>query len=98
MGMVTIGMNYAVREGKEKIFEDACARVISAIIDMEGHDSSRLFREVGDGSRHYLIVSRWDSEEAFEGFIRSNQFKKVTDWGAQNILETRPSHTTYREG
>ena len=94
--MVTIGMNYAVREGKEKIFEDACARVVQTMGGIEGHSESRLFREVGPGSRHYLIVSVWSSEQAFRDFVASDAFKKVTNWGAENILEGRPSHTVYR--
>lgn len=96
--MVTIGMDYAVREGKETIFEDACANVLRAMEGMDGHEESRLFRQVGEGARNYLIVSRWGSEEAFRSFVASEQFKKVTNWGAENILEGRPSHTTYHEG
>jgi heme-degrading monooxygenase HmoA len=93
---VTIGMNYSVREGKEKVFEDACARVIETMRGIEGHSESRLFREVGERSRHYLIVSVWSSEQAFRDFVASDAFKKVTNWGAQNILEGRPSHTVYQ--
>ena len=94
--MVTIGMNYAVREGKEKIFEDACARVIETMRGIDGHSESTLFREVGAGARRYLIVSVWSSEQAFRDFVASDAFKKVTNWGAENILEGRPSHTVYR--
>ena len=94
--MVTIGMNYRVQEGKERVFEDAFRRVLEAIAAAEGHDSSRLFRAV-DGGRDYLIISRWSSEDAFHAFVRSDVFRKVTDWGAENILEGRPSHTTYHE-
>ena len=93
--MVTIGMNYSVLEGKEKIFEDACARVIETMGGMDGHSESRLFKEVGAEKRLYLIVSVWSSEEAFRTFIASDAFKKVTNWGAQNILAGRPSHTVY---
>lgn len=93
--MVTIGMNYSVLEGKEQIFEDACARVIAAMNGLDGHSESRLFKEVGAGQRHYLIVSTWSSEDAFRAFIASDAFKKVTNWGAQNILAGRPSHTVY---
>ena len=50
-----------------------------------------------DTGRDYLIVSRWSSEEAFQTFVRSDSFRKVTNWGAENILDGRPSHTTYRE-
>jgi heme-degrading monooxygenase HmoA len=93
--MVTIGMNYSVREGKEQVFEDACARVIQTMRGIDGHSESKLFREVG-GARHYLIVSTWASEQAFRDFVASDAFKKVTNWGAENILEGRPSHTVYR--
>jgi heme-degrading monooxygenase HmoA len=94
--MVTIGMNYSVREGKEKVFEDACARVVQTMRGIDGHSDSKLFREVGAGARHYLIVSVWSSEQAFRDFVASDAFKKVTNWGAENILEGRPSHTVYR--
>ena len=94
--MVTIGMNYSVREGKEKVFEDACARVIQTMQGIDGHSQSKLFREVGAGARSYLIVSVWTSEQAFRDFVASDAFKKVTNWGAENILEGRPSHTVYR--
>ena len=94
--MVTIGMNYSVREGKEQVFEDACARVIQTMRGIDGHSESKLFREVGAGARSYLIVSVWSSEQAFRDFVASDAFKKVTNWGAENILEGRPSHTVYR--
>jgi heme-degrading monooxygenase HmoA len=93
--MVTIGMNYSVRAGKEKIFEDACASVIQTMRGIDGHADSHLYREVGADSRQYLIVSVWSSEQAFRDFVASDTFKKVTNWGAQNILEGRPSHTVY---
>jgi heme-degrading monooxygenase HmoA len=93
--VVTIGMNYTVLEGKEKIFEDACARVIETMKGIDGHSDSKLFKEVGESKRGYLIVSVWSSEEAFRAFVASDAFKKVTNWGAQNILAGRPSHTVY---
>ncbi len=93
--MVTIGMNYTVLEGKEKVFEDACARVIETMRGIDGHSESKLFHEVGAGQRDYLIVSVWSSEDAFRAFIASDAFKKVTNWGSQNILAKRPSHTVY---
>lgn len=96
--MVTIGMNYFVRVGKEAVFEDACARVVEVMQGTQGHDRSEIYRKIGEGTSTYLVVSRWSSEEAFQAFIASEAFKKVTSWGALNILEGRPRHTTYREG
>lgn len=96
--MVTIGMNYHVLAGKEEVFEAAFSRVLDAIEAAEGHDSSRLYKGVGGGpDADYLIVSRWSDEQAFQAFTASDAFKKVTQWGAQNILATRPTHTTYHE-
>ncbi len=95
--MVTIGMNYRVREGKEKVFEDAFRSVLGALDGADGHAESQLFRSVGDDARTYLIVSRWESEKAFHEFVRSDSFRKVTNWGTQNILDGPPRHTTYLE-
>lgn len=95
--MVTIGMNYSVISGKEQIFEDACAKVVETMSGMDGHGESKLYRAVAGGDPDYLIVSRWESADAFESFIASDAFKKVTNWGAQNILRERPRHTTYQE-
>ena len=96
--MVTIGMNYAVLAGKEKIFEDACAKVVETMETIEGHDHSEVYRSISASEPSYLIVSRWESEDAFQDFIASDAFKKVTNWGKENILARRPMHTTYREG
>ena len=96
--MVTIGMNYNVLDGKEEQFEGACLKVIGVMDDAEGHDDSQLFRRVGtETSSEYLIVSRWSDEKAFQNFIASDTFKKVTSWGLKNVLAGRPSHTTYHE-
>ena len=96
--MVTIGMNYFVIPGKEEVFEAACAKVIDTMRGIDGHDSSSLYREVGDGEPSYLIVSNWKDEDAFKAFIASDAFKKVTNWGKENILSGRPRHTTYQQG
>jgi heme-degrading monooxygenase HmoA len=92
-------MNYFVRAGKEKVFEDACAKVLDVMQGMSGHDRSEIYRKLGgDEKPTYLIVSRWSSEDAFKDFVKSEAFKKVTSWGALNILEGPPRHTTYHEG
>lgn len=92
-------MNYHVLPGKEQVFEDACARVVQTMQAVDGHDESHLYRRLGDDAASvYLIVSRWQDESAFEDFVASEAFKKVTNWGRENILAGRPTHTTYREG
>ncbi len=94
--MVTIGMNYKIIPGKEEVFENAFKSVIKVMSEMEGHTQSNLYKDVND-SHSYLIVSDWNSEEAYNAFIKSDKFAGVVDWGKENILAGRPSHTMYRQ-
>ena len=94
--MVTIGMNYKMIPGKEKVFEDAFNKVLKVMNEMEGHSESFLYKDVND-PQSYLIVSDWSSEPAFNGFIQSEKFRNVVDWGKENILAGRPSHTVYKK-
>jgi len=93
--MVTIGMNYKVVPGKGETFVNACNGVIRAMEGMDGHEKSFLYRDVND-EMSFLIVSEWSEKEAFDAFIASDAFKKVTDWGKEQILAGRPSHTVYK--
>jgi heme-degrading monooxygenase HmoA len=93
--MVTIGMNYEVLKGKEEVFEKAFARIISTLEGVDGHESSRLLRDVHQ-ARNYAIHSRWSDEESFKAFVASEQFAKVTDWGKEQVLASRPDHVVYR--
>ena len=94
--MVTIGMNYKIIPGKEEVFENAFKSVIKVMNEMEGHTRSHLYKDVND-PHSYLIVSDWNSEEAYNAFINSDKFAGVVDWGKENILAGRPSHTLYRQ-
>ena len=93
--MVTIGMNYKMLPGKGKVFEDMFTKVLGVMNEMEGHSKSFLYNDVSD-SESYLIVSEWSSEDAFNDFMQSDQFKNVVNWGKLNILAGRPSHTVYK--
>lgn len=93
--MVTIGMNYKMIPGKEKVFEDAFKKVLGVMNEMEGHSKSFLYSDVSD-KQSYLIVSEWSSEDAFNTFMQSDKFKNVVNWGKENILAGRPSHTVYK--
>lgn len=92
--MVTIGMNYRVIEGKQKIFEDAFAKVLKAMEGMAGHSRSQLYRAVTD-PQLYLVMSEWSDKAAFDAFVGSDQFRAVITWGKEQILSTRPEHHIY---
>ena len=92
--MVTIGMNYEALPGKEKAFESKFAQVVGALEAAPGHDKSVLYCDVSN-KQSYLIVSQWNEAAAFDAFIASDAFKKVTDWGQEHILAGRPKHEVY---
>ena len=75
--MVTIGMSYYVRPGRGQVFEDACKKVVETMQGIDGHDESHLYREVTDGEAAYLIVSRWQSEDAFSAFVASGRKRSL---------------------
>ncbi len=93
--MVTVGMNYKVLPGKEETFEGAFKKVVELMRSMEGHTSTNMYRAIDD-AQTYLIVSEWSSEEAYRGFINSEKFADVVDWGKEHILAGRPSHNLYK--
>jgi heme-degrading monooxygenase HmoA len=88
-------MNYKVIPGKGETFVNACNGVIEAMEGMEGHTKSSLYRDVKE-ENSFLIVSDWADKDAFDAFISSEKFKKVTNWGKEQILAGRPSHTVYK--
>ena len=94
--MVTIGMNYEVLEGKDEPFEKKFAIVLGAMKDTAGHRSTYLYKDVFS-ERSYLVISEWNTRATFDDFVRSETFRKVTDWGITAILATRPSHQVYGE-
>lgn len=93
--MITIGMNYKVIPGKEETFEKAFNKVLEVMKGIDGHSKSFLYKDVNEG-QCYMIASEWSSEDEFNGFIASDQFKKVVDWGKENILAGRPEHKIYK--
>jgi len=92
--MTTIGMNYDVIPGKEPDFESGFASVLGHLQKVPGHVESRLYRDVSSlGS--YLILSQWQSREAFEAFLHSPEFRSTVSWGNAEILRSRPKHKVY---
>lgn len=92
--MITVGMNYQVRPGKQPEFEEKFRAVLEALRGADGHVESKLFRDVNDDAS-YLIISEWTEKDDFVQFIRSPAFRAVTDWGKAEILSERPQHTIY---
>ncbi len=94
--MTTIGMHYDVVAGREKEFEKGFLDIIAFLKTFPGHVESRMYEDVAAvGS--YVILSRWESREAFQRFMQSPEFAKVTEWGRTEMLRGRPQHKVYAE-
>lgn len=92
--MVTVGLYYEVRPGKEQVFEDTVDDIINLLSQNAGHAKSFLYRDVKN-PRSYAIISEWNSRSDFNNFIHSDVFKQVTIFGKDQILEQRPRHKVY---
>lgn len=92
--MITVGMNYNVLEGKGELFESVFNKVLQVMQELEGHQDSRLYRDTND-QQSYLIVSEWSDRAAFDGFIASERFRNVANWGKDEVLAGRPRHDVY---
>ncbi|GJM25523.1 MAG: hypothetical protein DHS20C16_19380 [Phycisphaerae bacterium] len=92
--MVTVGMNYQVLEGKGELFESVFNKVIGIMEKIDGHVKTDLFSKIDDRNC-YLIMSEWSDRGAFDGFIASDQFRNVANWGKEEVLAGRPSHEYY---
>jgi heme-degrading monooxygenase HmoA len=94
MSLTTVGMHYDVVAGKEEEFESSFLKVIDFLKTVPGHVESRMYEDVAQvGS--YVILSEWETQDAFTAFIRSPEFKQVTSWGKAEILRGRPRHKVY---
>jgi heme-degrading monooxygenase HmoA len=92
--MTTIGMHYEVIPGKEEEFERGFLGALEHLKTIAGHVESRMFEDVTNKGS-YLILSQWQSREAFDQFIQSPEFRKITQWGKAEILRGRPRHKVY---
>ena len=88
--MITVGMDYEVLEGKEQPFEKKFALVLEAMSQMPGHGHTHLYRNVFR-ERSYLVFSEWDTRRAFDDFVQSDAFSKVTGWGKGTSWLVGPS-------
>ncbi len=90
--MITVGMQYDVRPGKEAAFEAGFQAVANALkTEWAGHKLTRLFRDV-ETPLSYMIYSEWETFPDFQKFMSSEAFRKAADWGKEEILSGRPKH------
>lgn len=93
--MTTIGMQYQVRDGKEEEFEKGFLGVLALLKTLPGHIESHMYQDI-ESRGSYVILSEWETREAFEKFTHSPEFGKAVAWGKAEILRAKPKHTVYQ--
>ena len=89
-------MQYDVIPGKEEEFKNGFLSVVEHLRKVPGHVESKLYEDVSSPGS-YLILSQWQTREAFDGFLRSPEFRSTTSWGKAEILRSRPKHKVYQD-
>lgn len=92
--MTTIGMHYEAIPGKEAELKKGFLGVLEHLKTVAGHIESHMYEDVASvGS--FLILSQWETKQAFEAFLKSPEFVSVVAWGKAEILRSRPRHKVY---
>jgi heme-degrading monooxygenase HmoA len=92
--MTTIGMHYDVVAGREEEFEQGFLKVLDFLKTLPGHVESHMYEDVAVvGS--YVILSKWETKDSFDAFMKSPEFAKVVAWGKAEMLRGRPRHKVY---
>jgi heme-degrading monooxygenase HmoA len=92
--VITIGLYYEVRPGKESVFERSVDQVMELLAADPGHVKSWLYRQVKH-PRSYAILSEWKSQRDFAAFVQSRAFHEITAFGRAEVLEQSPRHKVY---
>src|SRR5258708_20335675 len=95
--MTTIGMHYDVIPGKEEEFEKGFLGVLALLKTLPGHVESHMYEDI-ESKGSYVILSQWETKEAFEKFTHSPAFGKAVAWGKAEILLIRPPLSVDEEG
>ena len=94
--MTTIGMHYEVKPGKEEEFEQGFLGVLNLLKTLPGHIESHMYEDI-ESRGSYVILSQWESKEAYGQFLSSPEFAKAVAWGKAEILRSRPKHKVFSE-
>ena len=94
--MTTIGMHYEVKPGKEEEFEQGFLGVLNLLKTLPGHIESHMYEDI-ESRGSYVILSQWESKEAYAEFLSSPEFAKAVAWGKAEILRSRPKHKVFNE-
>lgn len=73
--MVVVMNVVHVDEERREAFESAFRNRESHVDKAEGFAGFELMRRDQDGE--YLVISRWESQEAFDGWVKSDLFKQA---------------------
>lgn len=77
--MIVVMNVVSAAEGRAAEFEEAFRKRESHLAGVDGFLGFELLRR--EGENEYLVTSRWESREAFQGWLRSDAFRKAHSHG-----------------
>jgi heme-degrading monooxygenase HmoA len=96
-----IAMNrFRISEGREAEFEKTWRERDSYLDEVPGFQQFQLLRgPTEDGVTLYVSHSRWESNEAFENWTRSESFRNAhaTARSADGVLQGHPKFEGFRQ-
>ena len=93
--MIAIFNSLPVREGAVDRVVEMFANSRGAVQDFPGFVSMEVLRS--EGADEVLVVTRWQSREAFDAWVGSEEFKKAHagSGGGGGLFNGRPRMSTY---
>ena len=73
--MIVVANRIQVTEGYEREFERRFEHRFGAVDHMQGFIRNEVLRPITGG--HYIIMTHWETKEAFEAWTQSEEFKRA---------------------
>lgn len=91
--MIVVMNRIPVGEGREQDFEKSFAHRDRAVNQMPGFIDMQVLRPTE--GRTYVVVTRWQTQEAFQNWIQSDAFVASHRQQAPGLAESRPTLEIY---
>ena len=88
--MIVVANRIQVTKGYEREFERRFENRFGAVDHMAGFIRNEVLRPITGG--HYIIMTHWETKEAFEAWTQSESFRQAhSGRGRQEIFAGKPN-------
>ncbi len=91
--MIAVINRLPVKEGMADQVVERFANGRGFVQDFPGFVSMEVLRS--EGADEVMVITRWRDKEAFDAWVRSDEFKKAHGRGGSGLLRGHPQMGTY---